>query len=524
MEPLGARPQTVEGNSLPRWSKLDVVGSEVSGRTYPNAHTTTPFPIREDLNEKITLWDGDIAQLRVTSIVNPTNESLSDKNAVSERIFEVAGPELRDECKQQIRTCRTGEAKCSNAFSLPARYVIHTVGPRYNAKYRTAAESALYNCYRNVLQIVREREMYTVGLSVVNSVKRGYPPEEGAHIAIRTVRRFLEHYSDQVELIVFAVQTDHRIYSDLLPLYFPRNQKEAEFACVALPSDVGNEFGEPVIEERQIRIADNPLSFLGPSASSDMTDDPDQSESVVAHIDGHHGDDDDDEENDAGEFMRDVGKHQFAMMEDNHDVVRREQIQSRSQRSSVEQEQAKKYQHYLKKARSEDFRDIASLQCFYKAGVDYMGRTVVVFIGRLFPASTVPAQKAMAYFVHLMDSVANKDFVVVYFHTESIVQDQLSTDFFKQLYLMLDERYQKNLRSLYIVHPAFWFKFNIWWFMTFTASAIKDRLTYITGIQFLFDTINPDQLDIPQFIWDYDKQINGTSYHIPTGRPDGGGL
>jgi len=88
-------------------------------------------------------------------------------------------------------------------------------------------------------------------------------------------------------------------------------------------------------------------------------------------------------------------------------------------------------------------------------GVDYMGRTVVVFIGRLFPASTVPAEKvqsniysklvpptvqAMAYFVHLMDSVANKDFVVVYFHTETVAQDQLSNDFFKQLYLMLDER------------------------------------------------------------------------------------
>lgn len=58
MEPLGARPQTVEGNSLPRWSKLeiDIAGSEVSGRTYPHAHSTTPFPIRDDLNEKITLW------------------------------------------------------------------------------------------------------------------------------------------------------------------------------------------------------------------------------------------------------------------------------------------------------------------------------------------------------------------------------------------------------------------------------------------------------------------------------------
>lgn len=58
MEPLGARPQTVDGNSLPRWSKIevDMAASEASGRTYPSAHSTPPFPIREDLNEKIVLW------------------------------------------------------------------------------------------------------------------------------------------------------------------------------------------------------------------------------------------------------------------------------------------------------------------------------------------------------------------------------------------------------------------------------------------------------------------------------------
>lgn len=58
MEPLGARPQTVEGNSLPRWSKteVDVAASEATGKSYPGAHSTTPFPVREDLNEKIALW------------------------------------------------------------------------------------------------------------------------------------------------------------------------------------------------------------------------------------------------------------------------------------------------------------------------------------------------------------------------------------------------------------------------------------------------------------------------------------
>ena len=104
--------------------------------------------------------------------------------------------------------CRTGEAKITGAYKLPARsavliqavqsppplppslspgcrHVIHTVGPRYNIRYKTAAESALYNCYRSVMQIVCSRRLATIAFSTLNSCRRGYPPEEGAHIAIR---------------------------------------------------------------------------------------------------------------------------------------------------------------------------------------------------------------------------------------------------------------------------------------------------------------------------------------------------
>ena len=68
---------------------------------------------------------------------------------------------------------------------MACRHVIHTVGPRYNVRYKTAAESALYNCYRSVMQIVRSRRLATVAFSVLNSSRRGYPAEDGAHIAIR---------------------------------------------------------------------------------------------------------------------------------------------------------------------------------------------------------------------------------------------------------------------------------------------------------------------------------------------------
>ena len=69
------------------------------------------------------------------------------------------------------------------------RHVIHTVGPRFNVKYRTAAESALHNCYRATLELTKEAGLVTLAISPINSVRRGYPPEAGAHMALRTFGR-----------------------------------------------------------------------------------------------------------------------------------------------------------------------------------------------------------------------------------------------------------------------------------------------------------------------------------------------
>ena len=154
-------------------------------------------------------------------------------------------------------------------FDLHARYVIHTVGPRYNIKYKTAAENALHSCYRGCLQIAKESRLKTVAFSVINSDKRGYPRDEGAHIALRTIRRFLEHFQEDFEriLLCFENQDDWDIYSAFIPLYFPRNDKEWKFSGMILPEDCGNEWGESVIEERLIRVGN-----LGADSSDEDED------------------------------------------------------------------------------------------------------------------------------------------------------------------------------------------------------------------------------------------------------------
>lgn len=499
--------------SLPRWVSSPLPGPPTpSSGPLPNAHVISPFPVREDLNSKVALWSGDLSLLGVEAVVNPTNESITDKNPVSARLFEVAGPELREECRTQVGSCRTGEARITGGYQLPARHVIHTVGPRYNIRYKTAAESALYNCYRSVMTIVRTRHLASVAFHTLSSSRRGYPPDEGANIAIRTIRRFLERYEDEVDLIVFVSDTPETVYSRVLPLYFPRTKEEEEFATRALPADIGNEMGEPVIAERMIRILDNPVGKEDELAvsTSDKESSPPEGEGEGSW----------DEEEEGG-LVSQVGSHPFSSMTADHDQERREQI-VRSGPPTEEETQIKMYQSYLRRARTENFSEFIELDAFYKAGLDYMGRQIVVYVGKNFPAPKFDLSKAIAYFVHVMERIVHRDYVIVYFHTDSVPENQPDSSFFKQLYTMVDNRYRNNLRAIYMVHPTWWFKLSAWWFLTFTASELKDKIQYLTGVQYLYDTINPDQIEIPPFVLDHDKELNGLNYYTPASRGEDG--
>ncbi|XP_078698395.1 protein GDAP2 homolog isoform X3 [Branchiostoma floridae x Branchiostoma belcheri] len=450
MDPLGARLNIVEERELCRWANAYVP----SYPDPPAEDRTSRFPVNDELNRKVVLWEGDITTLNCTAIVNTTNETLTDRNLISERIFQAAGPDLRAECSNHLKTCRTGEAKMTKGYGLPARYVIHTVGPRYNVKYRTAAESALFNCYRNSLQLARENSLQSIGLCVVNQPKRGYPPDEGAHIALRTVRRFLEKFSSSLETVVFAVtDNDEDIYRRIMPLYFPRTKAEEQAVLEEIPADIGNEEGEPFIQERQIRIMDKPI---GPE---DSTEADESFEEGLLGLDGVK-----------------VGAHGFAMMEGDHDKARLQQLQGKNSDEQILLEQQRRYQRWLKRSKTDDLSDIAALRVLYQSGSDIFGRPVVVIVGRNFPVNVIDLDKALLYFIQVMDPIVSKDYVVVYFHTQSTDDNQPELSFLRSAYNLLDNKYKKNLKAFYIVHPTFWSRIVTWFFTTFTARSMKDRV------------------------------------------------
>ena len=151
---------------------------------------------------KIELARGDIAKQDVDAIVNAANTTLLGGGGVDGAIHRAAGPELVAECRT-LGGCRPGEAKITRGYRLPARFVIHTVGPVWRGGKHGEPET-LANCYRNSLKLAMENKIGTIAFPAISCGAYGYPIEEAAHIAFKTTREFLA-VSDEIQKVIFVV-------------------------------------------------------------------------------------------------------------------------------------------------------------------------------------------------------------------------------------------------------------------------------------------------------------------------------
>ncbi len=173
------------------------------------------------MQTEIKILLGSITKIPVDAIVNAANSSLLGGGGVDGAIHQAGGPQILEDCKKiigKIGKCKTGEAVITRAGNLPAKFVIHTVGPIWNDGYSGEAEK-LKNCYLNGLKLAVENGIKTISFPGISTGVYGYPKHLAAEIAVKTVSEFLTE-NEGIDKVIFVCfdEESFDLYNVLIPI------------------------------------------------------------------------------------------------------------------------------------------------------------------------------------------------------------------------------------------------------------------------------------------------------------------
>ncbi|CAN8235979.1 unnamed protein product [Cochlearia groenlandica] len=485
--------------------------SSEAGSRGNNGMVVSKFPVDHEINSRIYLWRGEPWNLEVDAVVNSTNENLDEAHS-SPGLHAAAGPGLAEQCAT-LGGCRTGMAKVTNAYDLPARRVIHTVGPKYAVKYHTAAENALSHCYRSCLELLIDNGLQSIAMGCIYTDAKNYPREPAAHVAIRTVRRFLEKQKDKISAVVFCTTTssDTEIYKRLLPLYFPRDEHEEEVAITKLPADVGDENGETVIDERKIRI--QALPNKPPARSFPALVERPATDLALVRRNSNHLD----------SYLDPA----FMSLIKDPDERRKEQWEKTAQAQGgfnfvkllgfgdlgaphlSAAEEYSLHSRYLAKANSINLSEIAEMKIVYRGGVDTEGHPVMVVVGAHFLLRCLDLERFVLSVVKEFEPLIQKPYSIVYFHSAASLQVQPDLGWMKRLQQILGRKHKRNLQAIYVLHPTLHLKATVLAMQLFVDNVVWKKVVYADRLLQLFKYVPREQLTIPDFVFQHDLEVNG---------------
>lgn len=166
-----------------------------------------------DEESKIEITIGDITEQDTDAVVNAANRALAPGGGVAGAIHRRAGPELWHECRS-LGGCETGDAKITGGYNLPARYVIHTVGPVYGGSANDPELLAM--CYKNSIKLAHKKGLESISFPSISTGAFGYPAEEAAEVAVRAVKEVLSQYPIKLVRFVLYDPITYEAYKNLV--------------------------------------------------------------------------------------------------------------------------------------------------------------------------------------------------------------------------------------------------------------------------------------------------------------------
>lgn len=159
------------------------------------------------ISDRITIIQGNIIKLEVDAVVNAANSTLLGGGGVDGAIHRASGPELLEECKG-LKGCATGEAKITKGYFLPAKWIIHTVGPVWQGGQK-GEDGLLASCYRKSLEIANEYAVKTIAFPAISTGVYNFPSERAAGIAVSEIIKFLQENElpEKIFLVCFNKET-----------------------------------------------------------------------------------------------------------------------------------------------------------------------------------------------------------------------------------------------------------------------------------------------------------------------------